>query len=221
MEGRLRTSVLDLMKWTLWSQCGLQCGLFLTAFKSSQLDGSLTLQLASLRNSMLSSMLLQSALSVTTPSWDYKPATTKDICVTVGQDLRWAFLALPEGTAPASGWPLYVHFVTDLFGPADKTKTCGSGGGGFGRVKPFTAWATPNETLTTCYPNGTVAVDVEDGSWPPHHGGNCDYDQEAGALWDQRLKQFLVSNGVAVLQLNPYETDTWDNFPEQWDGYVY
>ena len=45
------------------------------------------------------------------------------------------------------------------------------------------------------------------------------YEQEAGALWDQRLKQVLLSNGVAVLQINPITDDEWDAFPAQWDGY--
>jgi hypothetical protein len=35
-------------------------------------------------------------------------------------------------------------------------------------------------------------------------------------MWDQRLKQYLVANGVAVLQLNPYIEDNWDNFASQW-----
>lgn len=42
------------------------------------------------------------------------------------------------------------------------------------------------------------------------------YDQEAGALWDQRLKQFLLVNGVAVLQINPHDEDSWDACPSLW-----
>lgn len=45
-----------------------------------------------------------------------------------------------------------------------------------------------------------------------HHEGGCMYDQQAGSLWDQRLKQFLLANGVAVVLLNPIEEDTWDNY---------
>ena len=212
------------------------------------------------------------AMGLTTPPWDYTPAHQRDICVTVGTDQRWAFLATPDGAAPAAGWPLYVHFVTDLFSPTNKSATCGSGAGGYGGPKPFLAFATPNETLQTCFPNGTASTDAAPavgdacddamtatcsaaaksgfaaclacakpaiqnasctdiaalawcaahggGHHPPHGGGKCDYDQEAGALWDQRLKQILVANGIAVLQLNPYSTDTWDNFPEAWAGYA-
>ena len=52
-----------------------------------------------------------------------------------------------------------------------------------------------------------------------HGGGGCNYDQEAGALWDQRLKQYLLANGVAVINLNPITDDSWDNFALAWTGY--
>ena len=42
------------------------------------------------------------------------------------------------------------------------------------------------------------------------------YDQEAGTMWDQRLKQYLVANGIAVFNLNPYEEDNWDNYASAW-----
>ena len=44
------------------------------------------------------------------------------------------------------------------------------------------------------------------------------YDQEAGTMWDQRLKQHLVYNGVAVFNLNPYEEDNWDNYASAWQS---
>ena len=44
---------------------------------------------------------------------------------------------------------------------------------------------------------------------PHHHGGNCQYDTLAGELWDMRLKQLIVANGVAVVQANPYADDGW------------
>lgn len=44
------------------------------------------------------------------------------------------------------------------------------------------------------------------------------YDQQAGALWDQRMKQYLVANGIAVLQANPVSEDSWDAFEAAWDG---
>ena len=58
--------------------------------------------------------------------------------------------------------------------------------------------------------------------YPPHHHGRgeCDYDQEAGALWNQRLKQYLIANGVAVVVINPYTEDSWDAGPWWWDSGV-
>ena len=32
----------------------------------------------------------------------------------------------------------------------------------------------------------------------------------AGQTWDVRLRQSLLANGVAVLQLNPYSMDLWE-----------
>ena len=38
----------------------------------------------------------------------------------------------------------------------------------------------------------------------------CQYDQEAGQLWDVRASQVLVHSGFAVVFVNPYEDDSWD-----------
>jgi hypothetical protein len=32
----------------------------------------------------------------------------------------------------------------------------------------------------------------------------------AGLMWIQRVKQYLITNGVAVLIINPYMADSWD-----------
>ena len=38
-------------------------------------------------------------------------------------------------------------------------------------------------------------------------------------MWDQRAKQYFVANGIAVIQLNPVEDDSWDAGPWYWpDG---
>jgi hypothetical protein len=39
---------------------------------------------------------------------------------------------------------------------------------------------------------------------------------QAGSLWDQRLQQYLLANGVAVLVVNPAEQDSWDVGPSSW-----
>ena len=35
---------------------------------------------------------------------------------------------------------------------------------------------------------------------PP--GGFCDFDVFAGGLWSQRVKQYLLNNGIAVMEAN-------------------
>ena len=39
---------------------------------------------------------------------------------------------------------------------------------------------------------------------------------QAGAMWDQRLKQYLLANGVAVVVVNPFQEDSWDAGPWWW-----
>ena len=46
----------------------------------------------------------------------------------------------------------------------------------------------------------------------------CNYDTLAGELWDMRLKQFVVANGVAVVQLNPGSDDGWVAYETASDG---
>ena len=140
-----------------------------------------------------------------TPAWSYVPQNQHEMCLSVGSDERWGFIALPEGTPPARGWPLYIQFVIDLFAPSHSSSKCGAKPR---RVKKYGAFDTPNATLATCF-NSAASP------WPK---SNCDYDQESGGMWDQRLKQYLVANGIAVLQLNPRYTDTWDNSPLWWEG---
>eukprot|EP01051_Picozoa_sp_SAG22_P001329 SAG22_NODE_51_length_24458_cov_19.853161_9_plen_526_part_00 len=247
-----------------------------------------------------------------TPPWDYVPAATGSACVDAtsdtpagvsgrgrrklqnhgGNNARWVYYAVPEGTPPAAGWPVWLSLVTDNFDkPPDAAPSspCSSGGGGYSRGKPFGAFATPNETMTTCFeaspppPLLVAGVEVEvevegpfcglelrrycaaaekqgataclgcagqhaaqlqkacteaqlselcnhtrpgpsppgpsppsPSPWPPHHRSSCDYDQQAGALWNQRLKQFLLANGVAVVVVNPFTEDSWDAGPWWW-----
>lgn len=53
---------------------------------------------------------------------------------------------------------------------------------------------TQSELAAIC--NGTGPSPLPS---PPYPRSECDYDQEAGALWNQRLKQYLIANGVAVV----------------------
>jgi hypothetical protein len=65
--------------------------------------------------------------------------------------------AVPEGTAPAGGWPIYLSFVTDQ-SPVPG-QTCGAGGG-FVR-KNITAFATPQDALSSCF-NASAALIRDD-----------------------------------------------------------
>ena len=169
------------------------------------------------------------------PSWEYAFPTQNQTCVNAtastpaehGANERWVFHAVPEGTPPASGWPVWVSLVTDNFGSLDGTSQCGGGGrpgfrrraqhhGGDGG-KSFKAFDTPSNTMASCFKHAPSPAPP-----PSPWGGrsDCDYDQEAGALWNQRLKQYLIANGVAVVSVNPYTEDSWDAGPWWWDGGV-
>ena len=40
----------------------------------------------------------------------------------------------------------------------------------------------------------------------------------AGGLWSQHLKQYLLNNGIAVLEANNYVDDGWQSWADQWNG---
>jgi hypothetical protein len=77
---------------------------------------------------------------------------------------------------------------------------------GLASFKSYGAFELPAQAMATCFGG-------EDS-----HGAGCGYDQAAGALWDQRLQQYLVANGVAVLLVNPAEMDSWDSYAEAWES---
>eukprot|EP00911_Craspedida_sp_UC1_P001100 UC1_evm1s824 len=182
------------------------------------------------------------ATSLQTPSWDFDFPGNTAYCVDAKDssrgdaNKRWVFAALPSGTPPAGGWPVFVSLTTDNF-PANKGEATTCGPAGQRIRKTYSAFSTPAESLKSCF-NSTTAASVsaaatastsstgggENGEndgvawppWPPHHHGGCMYDQQAGQLWAQRMLQYLVSNGVAVLQLNPIVEDSWDAGPWYW-----
>ena len=51
---------------------------------------------------------------------------------------------------------------------------------------------------------------------PP--GGFCSFDVFAGGLWSQRLKQYLLNNGIAIVEANNYVTDGWESWDDEWEG---
>jgi hypothetical protein len=73
--------------------------------------------------------------------------------------------------------------------------------------KDYQPFATPAESMAACF--------NPDGSWRIGKGANhtgCTFNQMnqmAGELWQARLHQLLLANGIAVVTLNPYSPDTW------------
>jgi hypothetical protein len=116
---------------------------------------------------------------------------------------RLVWLSLPEGTPPAAGWPVWISLVTDSFGadpkygdaPGVVCASSGGGKGGFHPDKGFYPFSLP----------AAANISASGDSW--------NYDQEAGAMWNQRVKQHMVANGIAVLCLNPISIDSWDAGP--------
>ena len=48
--------------------------------------------------------------------------------------------------------------------------------------------------------------------------GSCDDDVFFGGIWHQRLKQYCLQNGIAVLEANNYVRDGWDSWESLWEG---
>jgi len=71
--------------------------------------------------------------------------------------------------------------------------------------KQYGVWEPPLGAESSCFhPNGTF------------NEGGCSFDQLAGALWEQRYKQALLANGVAVMVLNPLQNDYWEWTAADW-----
>ena len=156
--------------------------------------------------------------SITVPEWTFEPTNQQDLCFTAVindtfHDRRWVYTALPNGTSPhpSGKWPLYVHLVIDPLGPRNRNQTINDTQCAIlPKYKPFLAFDTPDQTMATCY-NFTNTTTQQH----PY----CNFNQESGAMWDQRLKQYLVANGVAVVAVNGYADDYWDSSPAWWAGF--
>ena len=156
--------------------------------------------------------------SLQVPDWDFVPAHV-DVCVDASaatkpmtqpagtSNARWTTYAVPVGTPPSNGWPVYLNLVTDRYPVPGKT--CGTQGPAANSTwVQYSAFATPKDLMSACFGNNTAV------------GGGCRYEQEAGGMWDHRLKQYLLANGVAVLNVNPLSDDSWDAFGMAWAGYT-
>jgi hypothetical protein len=73
--------------------------------------------------------------------------------------------------------------------------------------KDIPIFEKPGDILERCFDaNGTFQEDA------------CSFESLAGQQWEMRLRQFLLANGVAVLQPNPSTSDVWEFYGQDtWD----
>jgi hypothetical protein len=122
--------------------------------------------------------------------------------------LTWA--ALPKGEAPKDGWPVYFSLVTDALNASDGVfNECASPPLEFSsHLNPsYGAFDLPKDVMRGCFPAHP----------DPHAHFACYFDSVAGAVWDQRVKQYLLANGVAVVLVNPWMNDLWE-YEDLWDN---
>lgn len=156
-----------------------------------------------------------------TPAWtDGYGSATRAVCVNGGSahNTRWTFYGLPEGTPPPGGWPVYLIFPPwptsprpqDI--PSGQNGTCGDGLGALKFRPPFVS--PISSIVSPCF--------AANGSWNPRGVGpsglSCGFTSVNGQIWDMRIKQFLLANGIAVVQVNTATMDSWDwNSQTDWD----
>ena len=68
----------------------------------------------------------------------------------------------------------------------------------------YAPFDTPLSSMASCF--------TANGSWNTGFTSTdgCTFNQFAGELWNARSHQSLLANGIALVQLNPYTSDTWE-----------
>ena len=164
--------------------------------------------------SLLLVLFLHSTTAFINPAWDFVEHNAGTYCVNATQtsngtnttaNARLVFAAFPSGTPPAGGWPIYFSFVTDSFSNLSSAghllpdQTCAGASSSYHHsVKNYSAFATPKDSARSCFLPHAASEGEEAGQ--SKHDSSCGYEQQAGGVWDQRLKQLLLANGVAVVQ---------------------
>lgn len=142
-------------------------------------------------------------LSQKCPLGQARQYTDCELCV--DQALRNASSGVHCGMAPESTRLLFcAGYVrppyTELFSPFGSPHAMGMG--------------------CSCL-NGTTYGCSAPAKNSTHHmptGAGCTIDMFAGGLWMQRVKQYAIANGIAVLVANTYYLDAWESYPEDWEG---
>jgi hypothetical protein len=76
----------------------------------------------------------------------------------------------------------------------DNITTCGTA-----RVSQFYVLEQPESLLSACFPTS------RGGNYTP-----CGFAPVTGEMWRSRLHQHLLANGIAVVTVGNYASDTWD-----------
>jgi hypothetical protein len=159
------------------------------------------------------SSLSTSSGALVKPSWGYFETASfaqrnRAACVNGSRNdsinTRWVHYALPEGKPPLYGWPVYVIFPPWQVTPNDhaikKNATCGGHNKSFSA--PYPPFYPPGKISTACF--------TANGSFTGAYNPNCSFGNLNGQMWWQRVNQYLLANGIAVVQINVYRGDWWD-----------
>ena len=214
------------------------------------------------------------------PGWDAPFGKTSSFCTAAdnttnatyegrssSSNTRWTHFAVPEGTPPAEGWPIYMKFPPWASTPSAglKSVSCGAppivhscmnylrqncqnswnrtmcdhcvsglmrtDAGGFKAAgctvqQAYSNWCVHHgrsnghlEDRPPFMPPAAVLMPQcfsgPNGTWSPDGisdtGVECGFISVNGQLWAQRADQYLLANGIAVVQINPQSGDSWDS----------
>ena len=137
--------------------------------------------------------------SIEIPAWNFE---MNEYEMTVGGRKIW--ISLPENRNDAL-FPVYLSLVIDPYYPkAERNESV---------CKSFGPFDIPEKTFnaSTCFDSNSSSTKCGE-FW-----AGCCFDSRAGSIWNQRIKQILLANGVAMISMNP-SSEGW-NYPSQyWDS---
>eukprot|EP00658_Telonema_sp_P-2_P069344 TRINITY_DN5850_c0_g1_i1.p1 TRINITY_DN5850_c0_g1~~TRINITY_DN5850_c0_g1_i1.p1 ORF type:complete len:439 (+),score=38.77 TRINITY_DN5850_c0_g1_i1:205-1521(+) len=160
----------------------------------------------------LGALLLLVASSSAHPSnipWDFVPSRTAEFCVapdTPRSHSRLVHLALPNGDPPPGGWPVFVTFTVTPFASFRRLNCTGAPSRSY--TKSYSPWATPRQIAAGCF--------GASGRWAEGTACSLAWDPTGGGVWQQRYKQLLLANGVALLIVPAMVPDDYDITEPRW-----
>ena len=137
-----------------------------------------------------------------------------------------------NGAPHSAAWNQSVEFarydMEQQFCDRGKSKHGGAGGVRVPHVRAFAPFVSPQHLAMGCSCiNGSDPTKFR--CLPPYDddqhghpfvppGGFCSFDVFAGGLWSQRFKQYLLNNGIAIVEANNYVDDGWESWDDEWEG---